>query len=54
MTGFTPWLQGREMSMNFITIMLSVLIGGAVAGFLGMLFAVPVAACLGICWTEIV
>lgn len=50
----TPWLQGREMSMNFITIILSVLIGGAVAGFLGMLFAVPVAACLGICWTEIV
>ena len=42
------------MNMNFITIMLAVLIGGAVAGFLGMLFAVPVAACLGICWTEII
>lgn len=50
----TPWLQGREMNMNFITIMLAVLIGGTVAGFLGMLFAVPVAACLGILWTEIV
>ena len=50
----TPWLQGRQMSMNFITIILAVLTGGALAGFVGMLFAVPVAACLGICWTEIV
>ena len=40
--------------MNFVTIILVVIVGGAVAGLLGMLFAVPTAACLRICWTEVV
>jgi predicted PurR-regulated permease PerM len=50
----TPWLQGSQMEMNFVTIILVVIVGGAVAGLLGMLFAVPTAACLRICWTEVV
>jgi predicted PurR-regulated permease PerM len=49
----TPWLQGRELEMNFVTIILAVLIGGAVAGLLGMLLAVPAAACVRIFWAEV-
>ncbi len=50
----TPWLQGAQLEMNFVTIILVVVVGGAVAGLLGMLLAVPVAACLRICWAEVV
>ena len=39
---------------SFVTIILVVLIGGAVAGLLGMLLAVPTAACVRIYWTEVV
>jgi predicted PurR-regulated permease PerM len=39
--------------MSFITIILVVIVGGAVAGLLGMLLAVPVAACLRILWVEV-
>jgi predicted PurR-regulated permease PerM len=49
----TPWLQGRELEMDFVTIILAVLIGGAVAGLLGMLLAVPAAACVRIFWAEV-
>jgi predicted PurR-regulated permease PerM len=51
--GLTPWLQGRQLEMNFVTIILAVLIGGAVAGLLGMLLAVPTAACVRIYWSEV-
>jgi predicted PurR-regulated permease PerM len=50
----TPVLQGRELDMGFATIILSVLIGGSVAGILGMLLAVPAAACVRIAWFELV
>jgi predicted PurR-regulated permease PerM len=50
----TPWLQGRELEMGFATIILAVLVGGAVAGILGMLLAVPAAACLRIAWVEVI
>jgi predicted PurR-regulated permease PerM len=50
----TPWLQGSQLEMNFVTIILVVVIGGAIAGLLGMLLAVPTAACLRICWAEVV
>jgi predicted PurR-regulated permease PerM len=49
----TPWLQGSQLEMSFITIILVVIVGGAVAGLLGMLLAVPVAACLRILWVEV-
>ncbi len=50
----TPWLQGLELGMNFATIILAVLVGGALAGLLGMLLAVPTVACLQIFWGEVV
>jgi predicted PurR-regulated permease PerM len=49
----TPWLQGSQLEMSFITIILVVIVGGAVAGLLGMLLAVPAAACLRILWVEV-
>ena len=52
--GGYSWLQGRELEMGFATIILAVLVGGAVAGILGMLLAVPAAACLRIAWFEVV
>ncbi len=50
----SPWLQGRELKLSFLTIMLAVLIGGALAGLLGMLLAVPAAACVRILWVEVI
>jgi predicted PurR-regulated permease PerM len=50
----TPWLQGSQLNMSFVTIILAVLVGGAIAGLLGMLLAVPAAACLRILWAEVV
>jgi predicted PurR-regulated permease PerM len=49
----TPLLQGSQMEMNFVTIILVVVVGGAIAGLLGMLLAVPAAACLRILWVEV-
>ena len=48
----TPLLQGNQLNMNFITIILAVFVGGAVAGLFGMFMAVPAAACIQIYWTE--
>lgn len=49
----TPMLQGRQLEMPMITIILAVLIGGAFFGLFGMLLAVPIAACLKIYWQEV-
>ena len=46
--------HARQLDMNFVTIILAVLIDGAVAGLLGMLLAVPTAACVRIYWSEVV
>ncbi len=50
---WTPWLQGQQLDLSFVVIILSVLVGGAVAGLLGMLLAVPAAACVRIYWESI-
>jgi putative heme transporter len=39
-----PWIQGRAMRLHPLVIALSVTLGGAIAGFLGILLAVPVTA----------
>lgn len=39
-----PWIQGRAVSLHPLVIALSVTAGGALAGFLGVFLAVPVAA----------
>lgn len=43
----------RKLEMNFVTIILAVITGGAAAGLLGMLLAVPAAACVRILWGEV-
>ncbi len=42
----TPWIHGRTTHLNPITILTVVLIGGALAGFWGLLFGIPAAICL--------
>ena len=44
----TPWIQSQTMELSALTILLAVLIGGALAGVLGMLLAIPVTACVKI------
>jgi predicted PurR-regulated permease PerM len=50
----TPWLQSRSTDMSAATILIVVLLGGAVGGLLGLIFAIPVAACLKILIEEFV
>lgn len=42
----TPWIHGRTTHLNAIMILTVVLIGGALAGFWGLLFGIPTAICL--------
>ncbi|MGB7946633.1 MAG: AI-2E family transporter, partial [Candidatus Binatia bacterium] len=48
----TPWIQSGQTHMSAVTIILVVLIGGTVAGILGMLLVIPVAACIKILFEE--
>jgi predicted PurR-regulated permease PerM len=43
-----PSVQGKATEMNPLTILLAVLIGGSLAGLLGVLIAIPLTACLRI------
>ena len=42
----TPWIQSRTMELSALTVLLVVLIGGAIGGILGLLLAIPVTACV--------
>jgi predicted PurR-regulated permease PerM len=42
----TPWVQSRTLELSALTVLLVVLIGGAVGGILGLLLAIPVTACI--------
>jgi predicted PurR-regulated permease PerM len=48
----TPWIQSQTMELSALTVLLAVLIGGAVGGVLGMLMAIPVTACVKIALEE--
>jgi len=50
----TPWIQGRTNDLSAVTVIIVVLIGGAVGGFLGLLLAIPVAACVKILFQELI
>lgn len=49
----TPIIQSRSSNLSAVTIMIVVLVGGAVGGLYGLLLAIPVAACLKILATEV-
>ena len=40
-----PLVQGQATNLDPLTVMLVVLVGGTLAGLLGMLLAIPLAAC---------
>jgi predicted PurR-regulated permease PerM len=50
----TPWIEGHTTNLSSVTVIIVVLIGGAVGGFLGLLLAIPVAASVKILFQELV
>jgi predicted PurR-regulated permease PerM len=50
----TPWIQSQSTDMSAVTVLIVIFIGGAMAGFYGLLLAIPVAACLKIILEELV
>jgi predicted PurR-regulated permease PerM len=49
----TPWVQSQSTDLNAATIFLVVLIGGALGGVLGLILAIPIAACVQILTKEL-
>ncbi len=47
-----PVVQGKATNLDALTVLLVVLLGGSLAGLLGLLIAIPAAACLKILWAE--
>jgi predicted PurR-regulated permease PerM len=50
----TPWIQSRGTALGPFTVLVAALIGGSLAGVLGLLFAIPVAAIIKILFEEMV
>jgi predicted PurR-regulated permease PerM len=44
----TPWIQSGQTNLSAVTIIIVVFVGASLAGIWGMLFAIPVAACIKI------
>ena len=49
-----PVVQGKATNLDPLSVMLVVLVGGSLAGLLGMLLAIPLAACIKILMQEMV
>lgn len=49
----TPKIVGESLGLHAVVIMLAVLAGGTLFGFIGMLLAVPVTACLSVFWKDL-
>ncbi len=49
-----PIVQGQATELNAVVVLLAVLIGGTLAGFFGMLLAIPLCACLKILMDDVV
>ncbi len=49
----TPIIQGHSTQLDVTAIIVAIIAGGSLAGFYGMLLAIPVAACLRILWVEV-
>jgi predicted PurR-regulated permease PerM len=50
----TPWIQSGQTNLNAATVLIVVIIGGALGGVWGLLFAIPIAACIKILVNELV
>ena len=49
-----PVVQGKATNLDPLSVLLAVLIGGSLAGLLGMLLAIPAAACIRILAREVI
>jgi predicted PurR-regulated permease PerM len=49
----TPRIVGRGLGLHAVVIMLAVLVGGSLFGFMGMLVAVPITAALSVFWADL-
>jgi predicted PurR-regulated permease PerM len=49
----TPIIQARSSNLTAVTIIIVVLVGGAMGGLYGLLLAIPVAACVKILGKEV-
>ena len=49
----TPRIVGRGLGLHAVVIMLAVLVGGSLFGFIGMLVAVPMTAALSVFWADL-
>ena len=50
----TPWIQSGQTNLSAATIIIVVFIGGSLAGVWGMLFAIPVAACIKVLLNDLI
>jgi predicted PurR-regulated permease PerM len=50
----TPWIQSGQTNLNAATVLIVVIIGRALVGIWGLLFAIPIAACIKILANELV
>jgi predicted PurR-regulated permease PerM len=50
----TPWIQRKSSDMSAVTLLIVLFIGGAVGGLFGLIFAIPIAACIKIAFEELV
>jgi predicted PurR-regulated permease PerM len=49
----TPRIVGHTLGLHAVIVMLAVLVGGTLFGFIGMLVAVPVTAALSVFWADL-
>nr|WP_205752068.1 AI-2E family transporter [Cryptosporangium phraense] len=50
---FQPMVQSRGLGLHAAVVLLAVTLGGSLAGIVGSLLAVPVAAVIGVVWTYV-
>ncbi len=49
----TPRIVGESLGLHAVVVMLAVLVGGSLFGFLGMFLALPVTAALSVFWDDL-
>jgi predicted PurR-regulated permease PerM len=50
----TPWLEGGMLRIHPVVVLFAILAGGAIAGILGMLVAIPLVAAWQICFSDVI
>jgi predicted PurR-regulated permease PerM len=49
----TPRVVGEKLGLHAVVVMLAVIVGATLFGFIGMFLAVPVTACMSVFWDDI-